>query len=940
MSTEAITQPATAPVGVRPGRTFPIGATAGEAGTNFCVRSSTATAVDLLLYDAAEHPEPARVVQLTPDRDCIDGYWHVDVPGVQPGQVYAWRAHGPYDPGRGLRHDPDAVLLDPYGTALVVPRGRTRRPRVPADPRTAMRSVVADHSAYDWEGDTPLRHTWSRTVVYELHVRGFTAHPSSGVAPELAGTYAGLVHKIPYLRSLGVTAVELMPVQAFDAQDAPPGLVNYWGYSPVSFFAPHPGYAVAADPLGVLDEFRDMVKALHSAGIEVILDVVFNHTAEGDERGPTFCWRGLDNDGYYILDPPSPDRYSDYTGCGNTLDANHVMVRRMIVDALHHWVADMHVDGFRFDLASILSRDSAGRPMVEPPVIQQIQTDPVLAGTKLIAEALDAGGLYQVGSFSVDRWREWNGLFRDDVRRFVRGDRGLVPTLPNRLLASPDLYATRPGGVEHSVNFVTCHDGMTLNDLVSYDRKHNEANLEGGRDGTDADWSWNCGVEGPSDDPAVVALRDRQVRNLLAITLVAMGVPMLSMGDEMRRTQHGNNNAWCHDDETSWMDWSLAAEHADLIRFVAGLIRLRLDFDMTSVEHGLSLRDFLTRSQVEFHGIRLRQPDWSVDSHTLALTVRSVIGTRSVHAILNAYSEPLDFELPPADPALPWRRVLDTSLPPPDDITALVDAPPVEGPTYRASAHSVVLLSVEHHLELRPGEVDAVVFDMDGVITRTADVHMAAWKRMFDDWLRDRAAASGEDFREFTEQDYLVHVDGKRREDGVAHFLASRGVDPDDALVHALAQRKNDAFLETVATDGVAPYESTVRLVHDLVAAGVGVAVISASRNAAVILEAAGVADLFPVRVDGDVAAELGLPGKPDPAVFLEAARQLGVPPERAVVVEDAIAGVEAGRSGGFRLVIGVDRTGHPEPLRVAGADVVVTDLDQVSVTGGGGSPA
>jgi isoamylase len=921
------------------GRSYPVGPSVAADGVNFSVWSRTATSMELLLFDGVEDPEPVSCLPLDPAGHRTYGYWHVEVPGVRAGQVYAWRVHGPHDPARGLRHDPEAVLLDPYGRSVAVPTGYLRSTGGPPDPRTAMRSVVADLSTYDWEGDRPLERPFARTVVYELHVRGFTAHPSSGVARELAGTYAGLVEKIPYLESLGVTAVELMPVLAFDRQDAPAGLVNHWGYSPVSFFAPHPGYASTTDPLGVIDEFRDMVKALHRAGIEVILDVVFNHTAEGGAGGPTFCWRGLDNDDYYILDPEAPEHYADYTGCGNTLDANHAVVRRMIVDALHHWVAGMHVDGFRFDLASILSRDSQGRPMADPPVIWQIQTDPVLAGTKLIAEAWDAAGLYQVGSFAGDRWREWNGRFRDDVRRFVRGDAGLVRTLPDRLLASPDLYAGRPSEVEHSVNFVTCHDGMTLNDLVSYDRKHNEANLEGGRDGTDADWSWNCGVEGATDDPAVAALRNRQVKNLLAITLIAMGVPMLSMGDEVRRTQRGNNNAWCHDDETSWLDWSLADEHADVLRFVRGLVRLRLAFDMTTVAHGLTLREFLARSRVEFHGVELHRPDWSDDSHTLALTVRSVVGTRNVHAVLNAWREPLDFALPPVDPALPWRRVVDTALDPPDDITDLASAPAVTGATYRAEAHSVVLLAADRRVVLRPDEVDGVVFDMDGVVTRTAEVHRRAWKRMFDDWLAERSAATGEVFREFTDEDYRVHVDGKRREDGVAAFLASRGIEVDAETVRAMSTRKNDAFLRTVAEDGVEAYPSTVQLVHDLHAAGIGVAIITASRNATAILSAARVADLFPVRVDGEVAAELGLPGKPDPAVFLEAARRLGVPAGRAVVVEDAIAGVEAGRRGGFRLVIGVDRTGHPDALRAAGAHVVVSDLEEVTVARAG-SPA
>ncbi|HET7801986.1 MAG TPA: glycogen debranching protein GlgX [Humibacillus xanthopallidus] len=680
------------------GRPHPLGAHPADGGTNFSVWSRTASQVDLLLFDDVDDSHPSRTIVLAPQRNRTSSFWHVFVPGVGSGQVYVWRVHGAFEPSAGLRHDPSALLLDPYGVAVVVPerydRGAGCHPG--RDPSTAMKSVVADLTAYDWEGDTPLGRPFSRTVLYELHVRGFTAHPNSGVERRLAGTYAGLVAKIPYLRSLGVTAVELMPVQAFDTQDAPPGLTNYWGYSPVSFFAPHAAYASTRDPIGALDEFRTMVKELHRAGIEVILDVVFNHTAEGGPGGPTFCWRGLDNRAYYLLDAADQSRYRDYTGCANTLNANHAVVRAMTIDALHHWVDHMHVDGFRFDLASIMSRDTDGTPLTNPPVVYQIESDPVLAGTKLIAEAWDGGGLYQLGSFVGERWRQWNGQFRDDIRRFVRGDPGTVQLLPNRVLASPDLFRGRPAEVEHSINFVACHDGFTLNDLVSYSHKHNEANGLHNTDGTDAEYSSSCGVEGPSDDPAVERLRSRQVRNLLAITLISMGVPMIGMGDEARRTQGGNNNAFCQDNETSWLDWELTERQADLRRFVRGLVDVRLALDMTQVRHGLTLEEFLERSVVEFHGVRLHQPDWSAHSHALALTIRSVIGTRMVHALLNAWEEPLDFELPPVvSPRLPWRRVVDTGLDAPDDVCALTSAPAVEGSTYEAAAHSVVLLGAD-----------------------------------------------------------------------------------------------------------------------------------------------------------------------------------------------------------------------------------------------------
>ncbi len=677
------------------GSAHPLGAHPGAAGTNFSVWSRTAAQVDLLLFDGVEDSRPARRIALDPERNRTANFWHVFVPGVGSGQVYAWRTHGVFDPAAGLRHDPSAVLLDPYGVAVAVPaqydrEAGTRRGR---DPGSAMKSVVADLDLFDWEGDAPLQRRFARTVIYELHVRGFTVHPNSGVDRRLAGTYAGLIEKIPYLKSLGITAVELMPVLAFDAHDAPAGLVNYWGYSPVSFFAQHPAYASTPDPIGALDEFRTMVKELHRAGIEVILDVVFNHTAEGNEQGPTFCWRGLDNRAYYLLDPQNQAQYSNYTGCGNTFNANHSVARRMAVDALRHWVGNMHVDGFRFDLASIMSRDADGSLLANPPVIWEIESDPVLAGTKLIAEAWDAAGLYQLGSFVGERWREWNGQFRDEIRRFVRGDSGTVGLLPNRLLASPDLFGGRPAEIEHSVNFVACHDGATLNDLVTYAFKHNEANLEDNRDGSNADHSANYGIEGPTADPDIETLRNRQVKNLLAITLIAMGVPMIGMGDEVRRTQMGNNNAYCQDNEISWFDWDRAQEYADLRRFVSGVIDVRLSLDMTRVPQGLPLKEFLSRSLVEFHGVRLYQPDWSEDSHTLALTVRSVVGTRMVHAILNSYDEDLDFDLPPTvDDAKPWRRVVDTALAAPEDVVPLGSGPVVSEPTYRATAQSVVLL--------------------------------------------------------------------------------------------------------------------------------------------------------------------------------------------------------------------------------------------------------
>jgi glycogen operon protein len=511
---------------------------------NFSVFSKGAVMMELLLFEHENAAQPAKIIPLNAAEHRTYHYWHAFVSGLQVGQVYAYRAHGPFAPNRGLRFDADKVLLDPYGLAVAVPDTYDRRAAsLPGDNcATAMKSVVVDPHAYNWEGDLPLRRPFAETIIYELHVGGFTRHPNSGVAAAKRGTYAGLIEKIPYLKDLGVTALELLPVFQFDAQDAPEGLVNYWGYQPVSFFAPHHAYSSQKNPLAVLDEFRDMVKALHRAGLELILDVVFNHTTEGGLTGPTLCYRGLANDFYYILENDK-SRYADYTGCGNTLNANQPIVRRMILDSLRYWVTEMHVDGFRFDLASILSRDETGRPLPNPPVLWDIESDPLLAGTKLIAEAWDAAGLYQVGSFIGDTWQEWNGRFRDEVRRFLRGNNGSVSGVATRLLGSPDIYGHKDREAEQSINFVTSHDGFTLNDLVSYNHKHNEANGENSRDGTDHNLSWNCGVEGQTNDPTVEALRNRQVKNFLTLELLAVGTPMLLMGDEVRRTQRGNNNA-------------------------------------------------------------------------------------------------------------------------------------------------------------------------------------------------------------------------------------------------------------------------------------------------------------------------------------------------------------------------------------------------------------
>ena len=686
-----------------PGSPSHLGARLQGDGVTFSVYSKYATAIDLLLFEHEAEAQPSRVIELDSARNRTYHYWHCHVPGLRQGQIYAYRAHGPWAPGEGLRFDSRNLLLDPYGLALVTPPGSGRRAGCSSrggGMDTAMKSVVVDPQTYDWEGDQPLHRPREETVIYELHVRGFTRHPSSGVAPERAGTFAGLIEKIPYLQDLGITAVELLPVFAFDPLDAPPGKVNHWGYAPISLFAPHQPYSSRPGPLGALDEFRDLVKALHRAGIEVILDVVFNHTAEGDENGPSFCFRGLANGAYYLLEREDPARYANYSGTGNTLNANHPIVRRLIRHSLRYWVETMHVDGFRFDLASVLARDEEGQPMPLPPVLWDLETDPVLAGTKLIAEAWDAAGLYQVGSFIGDSWQEWNGRFRDDLRRFLKSDSGTLPQAALRVLGSPDIYGHEEREPEQSVNFISCHDGFTLADWVSYNHKHNDANGEDNRDGSNDNFSWNCGVEGASSDPDVVALRQRQIRNAFTLLLISLGTPMFVMGDEICRSQGGNNNPYCQDNPISWLDWTLLDQHRDVHRFVKTLIAQRLQRGNGGHHHHLSLNQLLKGYRIQWHGIHLNQPDWSEASRSFAVTATSVDDRFRVHLIASSFWEPLWFELPPSGHGdSGCHRWIDTSLAPPAEITPWPGSESVRSPL-RVGARSLVVLT--HHISAQP----------------------------------------------------------------------------------------------------------------------------------------------------------------------------------------------------------------------------------------------
>ena len=681
------------------GNAHPLGATVREDGVNFALFSKNATAVQLLLFDRADDAFPSHVVDLDPEINRSFYYWHIFVKGIVHGQLYAYRVDGPYCPEEGHRFNKLKLLLDPYARSAACEPHWSRADAYGFGDNTvtAMKSVVIDTSDYDWEGDEPLGRPMDETIIYEMHVGGFTRHPSAGVTH--AGTFAGIVEKIPYLQDLGITAVELLPVQQFDAQDVgvpygPGGqrLTNYWGYAPVAFFAPHGAYCQSPDPTDSVREFRDMVKALHRAGIEVILDVVFNHTAEGDESGPTINFKGLENRAYYMLQPDQR-LYFNFSGTGNTINSNHSVVRRLIIDCLRYWVLEMHVDGFRFDLASVMSRDVYGEPMMNPPIVWSIESDPVLARTKIIAEAWDAAGLYQVGEFTGERWAEWNGRYRDEVRRFVKGDAGMVRDLTCRLLGSVDLVPEEERDIYKSINFITCHDGFTLNDLVSFNEKHNQANGEENRDGHNANFSWNWGVEGPTDDPAIERLRQRQIKNFMTLLFVAQGTPMLWSGDEVRRTQSGNNNAYCQDNPANWFDWRLLERHADIHRFCRGLIHLR------RAHPTLHRKRIFERAAgvagdgwISWHGRFPHQPDWGHESRSLAFTLDGVEGDVAFHVILNAFWEELAFEQPIPPHKGTWMRVVDTNLESPHDLAEPGAEVAVSEGVYPVGPQSVVIL--------------------------------------------------------------------------------------------------------------------------------------------------------------------------------------------------------------------------------------------------------
>ncbi len=662
---------------LRPGTPLPLGASALPHGVNFAVYSRHGTRCILVLFEPGAQ-EPFAEIPF-PEAFRVGDVHAMMVFHLDPEEFdYGFRVEGPAAPREGHRFDREHVLLDPTARAVVWrptwgrQNGHLERPRgrlIPED--------------FDWEDDRPLGLPLEDLIIYEMHVRGFTHHPSSGV--RFPGTYAGLRAKIPYLVELGINCVELLPVFEFDENEVDrvnpengERLVNYWGYSTLGFYAPKAGYAATGPSHLQPDEFKALVKELHSHGIEVILDVVFNHTSEGNEQGPTLSFRGLDNATYYMLTPEG--HYYNFSGCGNTLNCNHPVVRDYILNCLRYWVFEYHIDGFRFDLASILGRAADGTPLANPPLLESLALDPVLGRTKLIAEAWDAGGLYQVGHFpAYGRWAEWNGKYRDCARKFLKGDMGQVGEMVQRFSGSPDLYAHR--GPSTSINFITCHDGFTLADLVSYNHKHNQANGEDNRDGANDNQSWNGGVEGPTDDPAILALRLRQMKNALAMLFLSQGVPMLLMGDEVGRTQQGNNNTYCQDNELNWLNWDLKEQNHELFRFCQALIAFRKAHPVLRHPHfaGADVGDVL---EFTWHGTKPWQADWSGASRVIAFMVRLQGGHPNdlVYAAFNMYWETLHFEPPAVADGRRWHVFANTGVAYPHDVWMPGREPALENP--------------------------------------------------------------------------------------------------------------------------------------------------------------------------------------------------------------------------------------------------------------------
>ncbi|MDE1921478.1 MAG: glycogen debranching protein GlgX [Candidatus Omnitrophica bacterium] len=661
---------------VQAGSPSPLGAYVRGEGVNFAIFSKHAAHVRLELFDSPEAPRAFCSIDLDPVQNRTGDVWHILVKGLRPGQLYAYRMDGPYDPSAGHRFNHNKLLLDPYARAVTRIPNWDFDPALGYDPSApygnvpstlddagAMPKCVVTQDDFDWQGDCAPRHPWGQTVIYETHVRGFTVHPSSGV--KCPGTYRGLIEKVPYLKELGVTTVELLPVHEFNEAQVTSSLgkslKNYWGYDPIVFLAPKASYSSLAQRGGQIREFKEMILSLHQAGIEVVLDVVFNHTGETDLLGSTLCFRGIDNSVFYMLEDDKRI-YKNFTGTGNTFNANHPLVQEYILDALRYWVQEMHVDGFRFDLASILNRDTNGNLLNNAPVLDRIAKDEVLKDVKLIAEPWDAVGAYQVGNFSRAAWAEWNDRYRNEVRLFWRGDDGMLGAFAGRICGSADVFAAAGKGPHNSINFITCHDGFTMNDLVSYNDKHNEANKQNNRDGANENFSYNYGVEGRTTDAAVEAVRNRQIKNFLLTLFVSRGVPMLLGGDEFRRTQGGNNNVYCQDNELSWYNWSFFKANREIYNFTRGMIALRRDHPV------LSRGQFYTDADVQWFSPQGGLPDWANRGEKRLACLIHEDGGRMLFLMFNAGFCPVDFRLPPVPSGINWYQAVDTSLPAPRDL--------------------------------------------------------------------------------------------------------------------------------------------------------------------------------------------------------------------------------------------------------------------------------
>lgn len=633
---------------IKKGSPYPLGATPDNKGVNFSVFSKHAFSIELLLFETNTSKNPFETIKLDREKHRTYHFWHAYVEGLKPGVFYAFRVDGPNDIKNGFRFNRNKLLVDPYAKGF----DYTLWNRMDAchdgdNLETSIRSAIIDTKKYNWEGDKPLNLPLDNTIIYEMHVGNFTKSPTSNC--KYKGKFKGVIEKIPYLKSLGITAVELMPVMDFDSGNPK----NNWGYGTIGFFAPESSYCIKPDKASHVNDFRDLVKAFHKAGIEVILDVVFGYTTEGDHSGPVLSFKGFDNTIYYELSNQDREFYMNFSGCGNTFNTNHPVVAKFILDCLEYWVEEMHVDGFRFDEASILSRDEQGNLLNYPHVIWNIDLSEKLANTKLFAEPWDAGGAYLVGKFPSYRFVEWNGRFRDDIRRFVRGDLGLVQQVASRITGSADLYQNSGRLPLNSLNFITSHDGFTLYDLVSYNNKHNEANGEDNRDGIDENYSWNCGMEGETDNAFVNHLRMKQVKNFLSILFLSKGIPMIVMGDEIGRTQKGNNNAYCQDNEISWFDWSLIEENYSLLIFFKRIVLLRKQYKFLHDNDLFVDCNSEGWPDIQFHGCKINSPGWDETTRILSYTIKG-----RFHVIFNMEDKELTFELPAGKN---WKVAVNTA---------------------------------------------------------------------------------------------------------------------------------------------------------------------------------------------------------------------------------------------------------------------------------------